>query len=98
MVFNAIFNIISIISQEPFFPGVLINSASDNSLLKPLAAFPHNHDRNNGRRREKNKSCYYHQSSERMSEEWGIEPAISSYQVFYDTDGSMGLSCTNENI
>ena len=30
------------------FPGVLVTSTSHNILSKPLAAFPHNHCRNNG--------------------------------------------------
>ena len=34
----------------PCFPGVLLTSISHNILSKPLAAFPHNHRRNNGQR------------------------------------------------
>ena len=32
----------------PCFPGVLLISTLHNILSKPLAAFPHNHCRNNG--------------------------------------------------
>ena len=38
------------------FPGVLLTSPPHNILSKPLAAFPHNHCRNNGQRWERNKS------------------------------------------
>ena len=34
----------------PCFPGVLLTSIPQNILSKPLAAFPHNHCRNNGQR------------------------------------------------
>ena len=52
----------------PCFPGVLLTSAPHNTLSKPLAAFPHNHCRNNWQQWERNESCCidYHQSSERM--------------------------------
>ena len=33
----------------PCFPGVVLTSTPHNILSKPLAAFPHNHCRNNGR-------------------------------------------------
>ena len=34
----------------PCFPGVLSTSTTHNVLPMPLAAFPHNHCRNNGQR------------------------------------------------
>ena len=42
-------------------------------LSQPLAAFPHNHRRNNGQRWDGNKSCHndYHQSLERILAESG---------------------------
>ena len=50
----------------PEVPEVLLTSTPHNILSKPLAAFPHNHSRNNGQQRERNESCCndYHQSSE----------------------------------
>ena len=74
----------------PCFPGVLLTSSPHNILSKPLAAFPHNHCRNNGQRWERNESCRndYHQSSERILAEPGIEPATSRSQV----GNSTGLS------
>ena len=46
----------------------LSTSTPHNILSKPLAAFPHDHCRNNRRRRERNELCHkdYHQSSERI--------------------------------
>jgi hypothetical protein len=43
----------------PCFPGVLLTSTPHNILSKPLAAFPHNHYRNNGQRLERNESCHW---------------------------------------
>ena len=72
----------------PCFPGVLITSTPRSILSKPLTAFPHNHCRNNGQRTERNKSCRkaYHQSSQRISAEPGIEPATSFSKVRNATD------------
>ena len=73
---------------NPCFPGIILTSTSHNILFKPLAAFPHNHCRNNGQQREGNESCRndYHQSSERIFAEPGIEPATSCSQVRNATD------------
>ena len=67
----------------PCFPGVLLTSTKHNTLSKPLAAFPHNHCQNNGQRWERNESCHndYHQSSEGIFAEPGIEPATSCSRV-----------------
>ena len=72
----------------PCFPRVLLISTPYNFLSKPLAAFPHNHCRNNGQWREKNKSFRsdHHQSWERILAEPGIEPATSCSQVRNATD------------
>ena len=61
------------------FPVVLLTSTTHNILSKPLAAFPCNHCRNNGQRRERNESCRndYHQSSERTLADLVIEPVTS---------------------
>ena len=66
----------------PCFRGVLLTSTLHNILSKPLAAFPHGHCRNNGQRRERNKSCGndYHQFSVRILAEPRIEPAPSCSQ------------------
>ena len=52
LVFNAIFNSISVISRRPVHLSVLswssLNSTPHNILSKLLVAFPHNHCRNNG--------------------------------------------------
>ena len=73
---------------------VLLTSTPHNILSKPLAVFPHNHCRNNGQRWERNESCRndYHQSSERVLPELGIEPATSCSQVRNATDCAMWLS------
>ena len=75
----------------PCFPGALFTSTTHNILFKPLAAFPHN--RNYGQRQERNESCRndYHQSSERILANPGIEPATSCSQVYNATDRAMGL-------
>ena len=67
----------------PCSSGVLLTSTPHNILSKPLAAFPHNHCRNNGQRWERHESCSndYHQSSERILAKPGIEPATSCSQV-----------------
>ena len=63
----------------PCSPGYLLTSTPHNMLSKPLAAFLHNHCWNNGQRWERNEFyCNdYHQSSERILAEPGIEPATS---------------------
>ena len=67
----------------PYFPGVLLTNTLYNILSKPLAAFPHNHCRNNGQQWERNESCRndYHQSLERIYPEPGIKPVTSSSKV-----------------
>ena len=77
----------------PCFPGGPFTSTLHNILSKPLAAFPNNHCQNNGQRWERNGSCRndYHQSSDRILAEPGIEPVISCSQVRNTTDGAMGL-------
>ena len=54
----------------PWFSGVLLTSTPHSVLSKPLAAFPHNHCRNNGQQWERNESCHNDcpQSSERIME------------------------------
>ena len=104
MVFNAVFNSISVILRRPLhlsmFPGILLTSTPHNFLSKPLAAFPHNLCRNNGQRWERNESCRngYHQSSERILVEPGIEPATSCSQVRNAADWAMGLGTTKHEI
>ena len=77
----------------PCFPGGLLTSAPHKFLSKPLAAFPHNHCRNKRQRWEGNESCRndYHQSSERILTEPGIEPATFCSQVRKATDWAIGL-------
>ena len=72
----------------PCFPRLLLTSTPHNILSTPLAASPHNHCRNNEQRREMNEYCCsdYHQSSERILAEPGIEPVTSSSQVRKATD------------
>ena len=67
----------------PCSPGVLLTSTPHSILSKPLAAFPHNHCRNNGQQRKKSESCRndYHQSWERILAEPGIKPVISYSQA-----------------
>ena len=52
MVFNAVFNSTSVLLRRPvhlsMLPGILVTSTPHNTLSKPLAAFQHNHCRNNG--------------------------------------------------
>ena len=59
----------------PCFPGVLFTGTPHNILSKPLAACLQNHCQNNGQHLERNESCCneYHQSSERILTESGIE-------------------------
>ena len=73
----------------PCFPGVLLTSNPHHILPKPLAAFPHNHCRNNGQRRERNESCRndYYQSPERIFAKPGIEPTRTCSQVPYQLWG-----------
>ena len=77
----------------PCFPGVLLASTPHNILSKPLAAFTNNNCRHNGQRWERSGSCRndYHQSSEIILAEPGIEPATSCSQVRNATDWAMGL-------
>ena len=77
IVFNVIYNSISVISRQPVHLSML-SWNSHNILSKPLTAFPHNHCRNNEQQWERNKSCHndYHQSSERILAEQGIEPPV----------------------
>ena len=76
------------------FPGVILTSTLRTILSKPLAAFPHNHCRNNWQRWQRNESCRndYHQSSERTLAEPGIKPATSCSLVLKATDWAMELS------
>ena len=78
---------------HPCSLGALLTSSPRIILSRPLAAFPHNHCRNNGQRWERNQSCRndYHQSSERILGEPGIEPVTSCYQVRNITDWAIGL-------
>ena len=65
-VFNATFNIISVscIAAASAPIHALLTRTLHNILSKPLSAFQHNHHRNNGQQRDRNKSCPndYHQS------------------------------------
>ena len=104
MVFSAIFNSISVIScngnsisvisRWPVHLSMLSRSSLNNILSKSLAAFPHNHCRNNRQQWERNESSCtdYHQSSERILAEPGIKPATSCSQVCNATNWAMGLS------
>ena len=80
------------ICTYPCFPGVLLTSTPYNILSKPLAAFPHKHCLNNWQRWERDESCRndYHQSSENILAELGIEPATCS-EVCNATNQAMGL-------
>ena len=84
----------------PCFPGVLLNSTMHIILSKPLAAFPCNHYWNNGQRWERNESCRnkFHQSSERILAEPGIEPATSCSQICNTTDWGMGLGLETRTV
>ena len=59
----------------PCFPGTFFTNTLHNILSKPLAAFPHNHLRDNGQREERNESCCndYHQSSESFGRAQGLD-------------------------
>ena len=61
-------------------PEFFFTSTRQNILSKPLTAFLNNHCWNNGQRWERNESCRndYHQSSERILAEPGIEPLVTS--------------------
>ena len=105
MVFYAVSNSISVISRRPVHQSMLslslrVTSTPHNILSKPMAAFPHNHCRNNGQRWEKNESCRndYHQSSERILAEPGIESATSCSQVRKATDWAMGLGISLKEV
>ena len=97
MVFNAVFNSISVISRQPvhlsMLPRVLLTSTPYNIVSKPLAAFPRNYCLNQEQWWERNESCRndYHQSSERILTEPRIEPATSCSQVRNATGWAMGL-------
>ena len=47
------FSYIAAASVLTLFPGVHFTNTSHNILSKPLAAFPHNHCRNNGQERSR---------------------------------------------
>ena len=85
--FNAVFKGISAIARRPVHLSMLswssFNSTPHSILSKPMAAFPHNHCQNNGQRWERNESGRYdyHQSSERILAEPGIEPATPCSQA-----------------
>ena len=70
------------------YPGIAFNSTPQFILLKPLAAFPINHYRNNGQQWERNESCCndYHRSSERILHEPGDRTSdpLFSIPVRYD--------------
>ena len=97
MVFNTVYNSISVILQRPvhlsIFSWVVLTITPHNVLSKALAAFPHNHCRNNGQQWERNELCRNdcHQSSERILAKQGIEPATSCSWVCNGTDGAIGL-------
>ena len=82
MMFYSVFKIILVISRRP------MQLSMHSILSKPLASFPYNHYRNNGQLWEKNESHYnyYHQSSNGISAESGIEQANSCSQVSSVTD------------
>ena len=94
---NTVFNSVSVISRRPvhlsMLSWVLFTSSRHKILFNPQAAFPHKHCQNNGERWEMNDSCRndYHQSSERILAEPGIEPATSCSQVRNDNDWAIGL-------
>ena len=64
----------------PCLPGVLLTCATHSILSKLMAAFKHNHCRNNGQPWGRNESCRndYHQSSERILAKPGIKPVLES--------------------
>ena len=72
IVFNAIFNSISVIvvASAPIhnFLEFFLTSTLHNNLSKPMAAFPQNRYRNNRQWWERNESCFneYHKSTERV--------------------------------
>ena len=82
MVFNVVFNSISVMSGRPVHLSMLswssFNQYSAQHSSNPLV-FPQNHCRNNEQRWERNESCRndYHKSSERILAEAGIESATS---------------------
>ena len=78
MVFNVIsqqyFSYIEVASAPTHaLLGFFLTNTPRNIISKPLAAFPHNHCRNNGQQRERNESCRNddHQSSETILAEPG---------------------------
>ena len=83
----------------PCFPWVFLTHILHNMLSKPLASFPGNHCWNNGHRWERNESCCndYHQSSERILAEPGIEPGTSCSEVRKATKWVTGLSLFSAN-
>ena len=97
ILFNAVFNNISVISRPPVHLSMLfcssLTSATHNFLFKSLGASPHNHCQNNRQRWDRNESCRndYHQSLERILAEPGIKPATSCSQVRNATDWAVGL-------
>ena len=97
MVFNAVFNNISVNSWQLVHLSMLSCSPFNQYfaliLSKPLATFPQNHCRNNGQWWERSESCGndYHQSSEKILYKLGVEPATSCSQVHHATDWAIGL-------
>ena len=75
------------------FPGVILTITVLNILSKLLAAFPDNHCQFNRQRWKRNESCNndYHQSSERILAELGIELATFCSQVRNTTEWAMGV-------
>ena len=79
----------------PCFPGVLLTSVPHIILSKPLAAFPHDHCRNNGKRWERNYSC--RNDSSILRKNIGRARArtrTSCSQVRNATDWAMGFGGT----
>ena len=97
MVFDTIFNHISVTSRQSVHLSIvswsILTSTPYSILSKPLAAFSHNHCGNNWQLWERNESCSndYHQSSERIFAEPGIEPTTCFSEVCNATNWAMGL-------
>ena len=86
MVFNAVLSSISVISRRPMQLSMhswsSLNQYSAQYSFQATGCYPTYHCRNHGQRRERNESFRndYHQSSEGILAESGIEPAISCSQ------------------
>ena len=104
MVFNAVFNRISVILWRPIHLSMLslssFNQYAAQFFSKPISAFLLNHSWNNGQPWERNESCCndYHQSSERIFAKPRIEPATSCSQVPNATDWAMRLCLSGEKL